>query len=76
MGARTTKAKAVVEQASGGAELEHERVAVRAYEISLSDAGGDQLAHWLRAEEELRAELDTGGEPVQPEAPPTLHAVA
>jgi hypothetical protein len=31
----------------------HEQIAVRAYEIHLSDAAGGPLDHWLAAEREL-----------------------
>jgi hypothetical protein len=33
--------------------VSHEQIAVRAYEIHLSDAAGDPLDHWLTAEREL-----------------------
>jgi hypothetical protein len=31
----------------------HEEIATRAYGIYLADGGGDDVAHWLRAEREL-----------------------
>ncbi len=33
--------------------VSHEQIAVRAYEIHLSDTDGDALDHWLAAEREL-----------------------
>jgi hypothetical protein len=33
--------------------VSHEQIAVRAYEIHLSDTAGDPLDHWLAAEREL-----------------------
>jgi hypothetical protein len=33
--------------------VSHEHIAVRAYEIHLSDTAGDPLDHWLAAEREL-----------------------
>jgi hypothetical protein len=42
-------------KASGSAGVTHELIATRAYEIHLSDTGGDAVEHWLRAERELTA---------------------
>lgn len=39
-----------------------DEVARRAYEISLSDAGGTPDENWRRAEEELAAEMSDAGE--------------
>ncbi len=33
----------------------HDAVAERAYQLFLAEGGGDSVAHWLRAEHELRA---------------------
>jgi hypothetical protein len=33
----------------------HDEIAARAYEIHLSDEGGDELENWLRAEREVMA---------------------
>ena len=35
------------------AVVPHEQIAVRAYEIFLREGGGDEVSHWLRAEQEL-----------------------
>jgi hypothetical protein len=48
---RKTKA-AVTEPRS---ELTYDEIARRAYEIHESDAGGDELENWFRAEHELVA---------------------
>ncbi len=37
------------------AALTHDAVAERAYHLYLAEGGGDSVAHWLRAEQELRA---------------------
>jgi hypothetical protein len=37
------------------AEVTQGRIAERAYELYVTGAEGDALAHWLRAEGELRA---------------------
>jgi len=36
-------------------EASHEEIALRAYEIHKSRDGGDELANWLRAEQEVSA---------------------
>jgi hypothetical protein len=36
----------------------HDEIAARAYEIHLSEEGGDELENWLRAERELIAERE------------------
>ena len=33
----------------------HDAIAVRAYELYLGDADGDEVSHWLQAERELAA---------------------
>jgi DUF2934 family protein len=33
----------------------HDDIAMRAYELYLAEGGGDELSHWLRAEQELVA---------------------
>ena len=35
------------------AVVTHEQIALRAYEIFLREGGGDDVGHWLRAEQEL-----------------------
>jgi hypothetical protein len=37
----------------GATTASHEQIAVRAYEMHLSDPAGDPLDHWLAAEREL-----------------------
>ena len=41
-------------QSGRRAELTHEQIALRAYEIHLSGQGGSETDNWLRAERELR----------------------
>ena len=35
------------------APVTHEQIALRAYELHLTESNGDAMAHWLRAEREL-----------------------
>jgi hypothetical protein len=57
--ARATKPAArrarATHKAPAGAAVTHDAIALRAYEIHLSAAGGDPVDHWLRAERELTA---------------------
>ena len=41
-------------QGGGRREINHEQIAKRAYEISISGSGGSELENWLRAERELK----------------------
>ena len=45
-------------RASEVSEVEGELVAARAYELFLAGEPGGELDHWLRAEQELQAEID------------------
>ena len=49
--AKTTKPRARRRKAVAT----HDAIAVRAYELYLENAGGDEVAHWLQAERELTA---------------------
>ena len=49
----TTTRKRTVKAAPAMQEVTAEEIAFRAYMISLSGEGGDQLDNWLRAEREL-----------------------
>jgi hypothetical protein len=60
MSTKVRRAKAQAEHDDGRGELSPEAIAVRAYELHLSGSGGDALEDWLRAEEELSAELRAG----------------
>jgi hypothetical protein len=56
--ATTTKAPAAPRRRStrrATAPVPHDAVAERAYHLFLAEGGGDSVAHWLRAEQELRA---------------------
>ena len=46
-------AKSVRVKSAPAAVVPHEQIAVRAYEIFLREGGGDDVSHWLRAEQEL-----------------------
>jgi hypothetical protein len=46
-------AKSVRVKSAPPAEVPHEQIALRAYEIFLREGGGDDVGHWLRAEQEL-----------------------
>ena len=37
------------------AAISHDQIAFRAYELFLQEGGGDEVGHWLRAEQELLA---------------------
>jgi hypothetical protein len=56
MSPRVRKAKAAAEEEKRG-EVTFEEIALRAYEIHLSGEGGDDVENWIRAEEQLQAEL-------------------
>lgn len=43
-------------QGGGRREVSHEQIARRAYEISISGSGGNELENWLRAERELKGQ--------------------
>jgi hypothetical protein len=60
MSTKVHRAKAQAEHDDAHGELSPEAIAVRAYELHLSGSGGDALEDWLRAEEQLSAELGTG----------------
>jgi hypothetical protein len=49
----TTLGRRARRTASPVSTVSHEQIAVRAYEIHLSDTAGDPLDHWLAAEREL-----------------------
>ncbi len=55
----TTKAPAAPRRRStrraAASPVSHDAVAERAYHLFLAEGGGDSVAHWLRAEQELRA---------------------
>ena len=46
-------AKSVRVKSAPPAAVPHEQIALRAYEIFLREGGGDDVSHWLRAEQEL-----------------------
>jgi hypothetical protein len=55
---KATAAGAVISPMKKAAvPLTHERIAERAYFISQSGAGGSEYDNWVRAENELKAEL-------------------
>jgi hypothetical protein len=41
---------------SGRRDVTHDQIAKRAYEISISGSGGNDLENWLRAERELKGQ--------------------
>ncbi|NOT26508.1 MAG: DUF2934 domain-containing protein [Acidobacteria bacterium] len=45
--------KSVREKSPQPAPISHDQIAFRAYELFLQEGGGDEVAHWLRAEREL-----------------------
>ena len=46
-------AKSVRVKSAAPVVVPHEQIAARAYEIFLREGGGDDVSHWLRAEQEL-----------------------
>ncbi len=62
MSPRVRKVKAVAEEENPRREVTYEEIAARAYEIHCSGLGGNDVENWIRAEEELNAELNIGQE--------------
>jgi hypothetical protein len=50
----TTAESSKLRRSSRRREPTHDQIAERAYLIHVTEAGGDEIEHWLRAERELR----------------------